>query len=317
MSQVPLPATDYSDIRKLRDQNESSEKAAYESAPSLGVEDRVVLIPTRDGHQSSTRIFRSPGAPSKGSPLIVLIYGGGFILGSNLQLASLARNIAATHAATVVALSYRHAPENPFPIPGNDIRDGLEWAAENAERFGADPSAGFIVCGGSAGGNLAVTSTHVATVNPLRHKITGLWLIFPILMSEKHVPEKYKHLWLARAQCIDSPVLKSPDLDIINSLYAPDENSPGWSPYNMSDSFSSSKLPRTFIQVAGLDPLRDDGLMYARSLEDHNVDMKLKVYPGYPHGFIALADLEASKQFVADANKAVGWMLEATGRCGQ
>ncbi|KAJ9413315.1 hypothetical protein FOXG_15076 [Fusarium oxysporum f. sp. lycopersici 4287] len=204
MSKVPLPATDCSDIRKLRDQNDSSEKAAYESAPSFGVEDRVVLIPTRDGHQSSTRIFRSPGAPSKGSPLIVLIYGGGFILGSNLQLASLARIIAATHGATVVALSYRLAPEHPFPIPGNDIRDGLEWVTENAESIGADPSAGFIVCGGSAGGNLAVTSTHMATVNPLRQKITGLWLIFPILMSEKHVPEKYKHLWLARAQFIVS-----------------------------------------------------------------------------------------------------------------
>ncbi|KNB16578.1 hypothetical protein FOXG_14405 [Fusarium oxysporum f. sp. lycopersici 4287] len=300
MSKVPLPATDCSDIRKLRDQNDSSEKAAYESAPSFGVEDRVVLIPTRDGHQSSTRIFRSPGAPSKGSPLIVLIYGGGFILGSNLQLASLARIIAATHGATVVALSYRLAPEHPFPIPGNDIRDGLEWVTENAESIGADPSAGFIVCGGSAGGNLAVTSTHMATVNPLRQKITGLWLIFPILMSEKH-----------------SPVLRSPDLDIINSLYAPDEDSPERSPDNMSDSFSSSKLPRTFIQVAGLDPLRDDGLMYARTLEDHNVDMKLKVYPGYPHGFIALPDLEASIQFVADANEALGWMLGVTGRSGQ
>lgn len=289
--------------------NEAAERCTFESTPSLGVEDHTTTITMRDGTPSDIRTFRLPDALTQGSALIVLIFGGGFTLGTNLQLSPFARALTATYGATVVTLSYRLAPEHKFPVPSNDVWDSLVWITENAESLGADPSSGFVVGGGSAGANLAAVSTHIAALKPLRYAITGLWLSFPVLMSEKHVPDKYRDLWLSRAQCTHSPVLDADDLGKVEALYAPDEDSPAWSPFNSPGSFCSSKLPRAFIQVAGLDPLRDDALIYAKVLQEHGVETQLEVYPGVSHGFIAFPALKQSRKFNAHLLNGVGWML--------
>ena len=293
----------------MRVVTEAAVKSRFESTPSLGVEDHTTTITMRDGAPSQIRTFRLPNVPTKGSSLIALVFGGGFTLGTNLQLAPYARGLAATYGATVVTLSYRLAPEHKFPVPSNDVWDSLEWITQNAESLGSDPLSGFVLGGPSAGANLVATSAHIATVKPFRYPITGLWLGYPFLMSERHVPRKYRHLWLSRAQCANSPLLDSDDLGKILDLYAPDEDSPTWSPFNIPGSFSSSKLPRTFIQVAGMDPLRDDALVYAKVLKEHGVETQVEVYPGMPHAFVMLPELKQTNEFNAHAFKGVGWLL--------
>jgi acetyl esterase/lipase len=48
-------------------------------------------------------------------------------------------------------------------------------------------------------------------------------------------------------------------------------------------------LPTTFVAVAGLDVLRDEGLDYARRLVADGVSTELHLYPDTPHGFNVLA----------------------------
>ena len=87
-------------------------------------------------------------AGNENSPLIVLYFGGGFVLGSPLALATLARSLVKQFTAIVVAPKYRLAPEHPFPTSINDGWDSLDWIAKNATAtIGADPSKGFIVGG--------------------------------------------------------------------------------------------------------------------------------------------------------------------------
>ena len=41
-------------------------------------------------------------------------------------------------------------------------------------------------------------------------------------------------------------------------------------------------LAKAYINVAGMDPIRDDGLIYERALrEEWGVETRLDVYPGY------------------------------------
>ena len=49
------------------------------------------------------------------------------------------------------------------------------------------------------------------------------------------------------------------------------------------------KLPKTRIVVGDVDPLYDQCVRYAHHLARLNVDVKLKVYEGMPHGFLSFA----------------------------
>ncbi|KAI0367354.1 hypothetical protein BV20DRAFT_1123505 [Pilatotrama ljubarskyi] len=49
---------------------------------------------------------------------------------------------------------------------------------------------------------------------------------------------------------------------------------------------SHAALPPPYVQVFGLDPLRDEGQLYSRLLREAGVDVQLHTrYPGCPHGF--------------------------------
>jgi len=127
---------------------------------------------------------------------------------------------------------------------------------------------------------------------------------------EDIVPDQYESLWIAREQNSKAPILNEDALNGIMAAYQPHAKSPEFSPFNDPESFS--KLPRTYVQVAGLDPLRDDGLVYERVLKDHGIETRLDVYPGVPHGFNGMfPHLKQSKRFDIETVVGLGWLLRA------
>lgn len=126
----------------------------------------------------------------QGGPLIVLGFGGGFIAGSNKQMAREAQALVRLFGAVVVNISYRLAPEHKFPVGVQDGWDNLIWLAVHAQDLGADPAKGFIMGGVSAGASLAAVCARKAQVELLAHPLTGQWLGAPSLMQEEQVPEQ-------------------------------------------------------------------------------------------------------------------------------
>ena len=86
-------------------------------------------------------------------PGVVVIYGGGWILGSKELSAPLARQIA-EQGYVAFAMNYRLAPFHPFPAAVDDVQASVAWARDHAFDFGLDP-ARIGAIGGSAGGHLA------------------------------------------------------------------------------------------------------------------------------------------------------------------
>jgi len=216
--------------------------------------------------------------------------------------------VARIYGATAVTLSYRHAPEDKFPAAPNDTWDSVKWLAENASSIGADPSAGFILGGISAGGNLTAVVAQKALDEKLSPPLTGLWVCIPVLLNEQTVPEKYKHRWFSRKQNENSPIFNGAAIEAVDKYLGADESSPDWSPFNLKHAFAGT--PPTYIQVCGMDPLRDDGLIYEQMLRDHGVKTKLDVYPGLVHAHWSyLPQLEVSKKTVADTIVNFGWLL--------
>ncbi|KAG8623271.1 hypothetical protein KVT40_008247 [Elsinoe batatas] len=302
----PPPKNDWSDLqgfRAMRKQMEASRMATAEQAKL----ESTMNITMRDGFESEIRIHRPASPPAK-SPLIVLIYGGGFIVGSNLQLGPYARAVAALYGATAVTLSYRLAPDSKFPTQINDTWDSISWLAKNASSIGADTSAGFILGGVSAGGNLTAVTAQKARDEGLAAPLTGLWTSIPVLLSDETVPETYKHLFFSRKQNADAPVFNIEAINKVDGYLEADQQSPAWSPFNTPGAFKGQ--PPTYVQVCGMDPLRDDGLIYEAVLRENGVKTRLDVYPGVPHAhFSYLPNLGLSKRANIDTIKGIGWLL--------
>jgi acetyl esterase/lipase len=279
-----------------------------DSYPTYGTTESARHITMRDGYQSEIRVISPPSPQAKRTPLVTLVYGGGFIGGSCLQDIPLARSLAALYGATVVTVSYRTAPEHKFPTAPHDVWDTVLWLSQNASELGADPSQGWVLGGNSAGANLAAVAAHRALKENLSPPLTGLSFAIPSFLKENIVPDKYKQLWFSREQNSDAPTFNKKHLAKVEDLYEPDPQSDDWSPFRSDAPFSA--LPPVHVLVCGMDPLRDDGLVYERALRENGVKTRLNVYAGLVHGhYVTFPDLKQSVKARIDILAGFGWLL--------
>ncbi|QDS69146.1 hypothetical protein FKW77_010467 [Venturia effusa] len=309
LAKNPFPPRDYSNLPAMRAARRIQEAAALGSlgpAPASVLEtQRNISLP--DGATSEILVFQPKSAGCL-APLIVLYHGGGFCVGSPSQLTSYGRALCSTYGAVVASISYRLAPVFKNPTQADDVWEGTKYLVDHAEEFGADPSKGFIVGGISAGGNLTAVTVARSLRTPLKHEITGAWLSVPFLLDASVVPEEYKHLFISREQNKDAPIMGSGGVDAFNNSWCPDWKNEKTTPFAAQNPFV--KFPRTYFQVCGLDPLRDDGLIYEKVLRKAGTDTRFHVYKGLPHASWAfLPMLDSSKMIVKDTMRGFGWLL--------
>ena len=125
----------------------------------------------------------------------------------------------------------------------------------------------------------------------------------------ENVPEEYKKYCLSAEQNADAPGLLTPQaIQFIRDSVKADVSSPDFSPMNAE--VPHVGMPRTFLQVAGMDMDRDDALIYRRMLEEAGVQTRLRVYAGVPHGHANLYPaLRLSKGAKIDTIEGIGWLL--------
>lgn len=272
------------------------------------LEEVVHVIEMRDAFESSLKIVKPRDAAP--GPLVVLIFGGGFMAGSKNQLTEEARTIAHLFGATVANISYRLSPEHKFPVGQLDAWDSLKWIADNVTGplLNADPSKGFLIGGVSSGASISAALTRKFQEENIAHSITGQWLSVPAIYHEDNVPEKYKKLYI------------SVDQNAVGSFTREERRKRreacGW---DMSSDLafagnSKSPLsgqPRTYFQVDGMDALRDDGLIYDELLKEAGVATKIDFYPGCPHAhWMELLGTEVADRARIDTIVGFGWLLE-------
>ncbi|KAK8089360.1 hypothetical protein PG997_004321 [Apiospora hydei] len=288
------------------------------------VEEEDRKIPVRDSADITRRRLRG------GRPLVVMYHEGGWAMGDlsdeEVNCRLFCRDLGAVCVNKASTYNtFRLAPEYPFPTWIDDSWDALQWAAKNAASIGADPAAGFVVGEGSAGGNIAAVLAHVARDEGLSPPLTGQYLCVPAITCFRRpelIPERYRDEYLSHPGVTRSgdegtdPVLK--DLEQaevgLRMLLKVDTESP-----SLCRSYLAKKsarghrdLPAAYLQVCGLDPLRDEGLIYERVLrEEAGVRTRLDLYPGLGHYFWTnFPRLEASRRFVEDTVQGVKWLLE-------
>jgi acetyl esterase/lipase len=265
---LPLP--------ELRAQMQSAPVQLPEDIPKdLIIEDRKV--PVSDGTELEIRSYSSPKR-SKSSVLYYVCHGGGWVVGDHATEEVQLRAVAGRNDALVISVLYRCAPEFPYPTPFNDCFDVLKWCKQNANDLGIDPEK-IVLGGGSAGGNLAAVLSLRARDEGLSG-IIGQVLNVPVTCHPDHFP-KDKYEFTSWEQNAQAPLL---DAKVMRWF---------WDCYKATTEEYASPLlakslhglPPALVQVAGLDPLRDEGLAYAEALKAAGVRTQLEVFPGMPHAF--------------------------------
>lgn len=234
----------------------------------------TIEIPTADG-SISARLYRPPGTRPAG--LVVFFHGGGWVLGSLDSHDTTCSFLANKAGVCVMSVDYRLAPEHRFPAGVDDAVAAFRFAVEHSADLGIDPTA-IAVAGDSAGGNLSAVVAQVTATTGEQQPALQV-LIVPVTdLSTKRLSYQYFR---------DGFFLTEAHMDWYREHYltgADQVLDPGVSPMLADD---VTGLPPAYIAVAGFDPLRDEGIAYARKLEDAGVPTTLRVHADLIHPFTA------------------------------
>jgi acetyl esterase len=273
-------------FRPRRDAPVAVRRARFEwsTAPGLVIgwttenafDDSLAGVDVRRYHPSS----RLPG-------VLLFIHGGGWELGSVDSHAVVAATLAALTRREVVSVSYRRAPESPFPA-------ALDDCAAVLTALLSDASVGrIVVCGDSAGGNLAAVSVNRVIARlprQARGRIAAQVLVYPVTDLSNTMTRSY-------AAYSTGYFLDADEMRGFIAKYVPDATdrlNPEASPL-LAPSRVLSAAPPTFVLLAECDVLHDEGAAYAEALRRAGCDVTLQVQRGVLHGFFSLQGLSEGR----------------------
>lgn len=258
--------------------------------PIFRTEDRRIPGP---GGPIPVRIYtpRETGSGEK-LPVLLWLHGGGFVIGSLDTHDSVCRMLANLADCIVVAAEYRLAPECKFPAAVEDSEAALRWVAQHAAGHGGDPDR-IAVGGDSAGANLA-TVVAIMARDAGHPKLACQLLVYPCAAPEPETPSHHKFAtgYVLTRNTITwfyKHYLRS-QRDVNDFRFAP----------LIADDLSN--LPPALVLVAGYDPLRDEGVDYAKRLIEAGNRVRLANYEGMIHGFYLMGGaVDAARRAVAES----------------
>lgn len=265
---------------KLRIQsNEARGAAGAKLIAEVGLQQHVKItthqIPSKESFTIPLRIYR-PRQPKGNELLGALLYfhGGGFLFGDETSDDFLCCRMAQETNTAVLGVVYRHTHKHKHPAQVEDAWTAFEYIRDNTDVVEPCASKALAVMGISAGCTLAasviVRDLELARTRPrYTSRISGAVLSIPWLIHIDNFPFHFFKCpeVSAKVQNKDAPVIPSERLRLFSNLLdakpidkllniplLPDEELRGW--------------PRTTLLIAGADPLRDDGLIFANRLEN-------------------------------------------------
>ncbi len=300
---APLDGLSPQDARRQPTLSDAARKILTDEGkdprPLLGIVTRDLRVSGLLG-ELPARLYspetHKPDDEQKPLPVVVFYHGGGWVLGSVDGSDGTARAIAKHAQCIVVSCDYRLAPEHRFPAAHDDAFAAYKWVVENARSFGGDP-AKIAVMGESAGANLAANVAIMArdATEAAKHPGVGehglvkrsavpspvhMTLIYPVAGADFDTPsyrENADALPLNRArmswffdQALEMDGDRTdPRIDLVNADL---KGSPG-----------------ATVILAELDPLRSEGEMLAKKLEDAGSQVRSHTFKGVVHTFFGLA----------------------------
>jgi acetyl esterase len=256
-----------------------------------------------EGSSADVRIvlFSARGR-SRPSPGVLYLHGGGFIVGAPETEWDPAIAAALAAEGVVVSVDYRLAPEHPYPAAVEDSYAALLWLASHADDLGIDLGR-IAVAGSSCGAALAAALT-LMTRDRQGPPLAFQYLAIPALDNRLETPSMRLFtdtpMW-NRGLSETSWQLYLGELDPVPAYAAP------------ARAADLHDLPPAYIAVSEFDPLRDEGINYARSLLEAGVSVELHLFPRTFHGSTIVAEAAISTRQVDESAAVLRKALWADG----
>ncbi len=204
--------------------------------------------------------------------IIIYFHGGGYVVGNLESHDDVCADICCGTKLGVLAVDYRLAPEHKHPAMFEDAFTVIKYILKNYNLT-------VILCGDSAGGNLACSITHASrTLESIYNRILGQVLIYPTLDSHPKKGSYIEHQF--------APLLTRRDVCRFLKCRIGDKTENVIANLNPLDEKDFSNLPPTVVYTADFDPLRDDGANYCKALKDAGGKAVWINEIGLVHGFL-------------------------------
>ncbi|WP_067428894.1 alpha/beta hydrolase [Nocardioides jensenii] len=294
-SAFPLLGTDVTDAAEARLLFNKLRKPV-DQPTCVGEVHEIDVRGARDG-KLAARLYRPRGPQADPKAAVLFFHGGGWVLGDLDSHDELVRQLCNSLGRTVVSVAYRLAPEHPFPEPLDDVIAAVQDLGERALQL--DLHAPFVVSGDSAGGNLAALASLEARARE-ELPVAAQLLLYPVLdatcSTASYRDNAYGYyITVDHLRWFWDQFLGAQPLEDAATRCSPAR----WPDLR--------EAPPAVIITAGLDPLRDEGRMYAEGLARGGCDVTLLNYPQAFHGFLGFA---AQLPVAAEALTALGSALD-------
>lgn len=257
---------------------EISSRDMKQLASSIRLADHDILA--RDGIILQARSYRPVDADANARlPVYIHLHGGGYLFGSLSSEDAISTRIALGTGAIVFNVNYRHTPDAVYPAAWNDAEDAFYWVHNHIDEIHGNPDQ-VLVGGISAGAQLAAAlalKQNVCSPEILPcPRIAGQILMIPALVQSEHYQSQLEQLKdPSLSSYIENeyaPILSKKVIEFFTGLLK--------FPLSVSDdddlrlntgnaTVSQVKgLPPTVLGICGLDPLRDEGLLYGKKLAE-------------------------------------------------
>src|SRR3954469_24583420 len=287
---APAPVSSDSPLEALLEYVSAAEEgfealfgAVVDGMPAVvGVERTVEVIRGLDGNDVTLYIHR-PTRLDGVVPGVLHLHGGGMVL---LEAAGEAyrrwRDELAASGLVVVGVEFRNGGgkhgTHPFPAGLNDCAAALRWVAERRVDLGIGK---LVVSGESGGGNLTLATVLRAKRDGLLDEIAGAYAMCPYISNAWSAPLPALPSLFEN----DGYFLEVAMMGALAKVYDPsgehDRDPLAWPLHAAPDDLAG--LPPHVISVNQLDPLRDEGLAYARKLLDAGVPVMSRTVNGTCH----------------------------------
>lgn len=242
----------------------------------------------------AARVYRP--ADDRPVPTIVFCHGGGWIAGDLDTHAQHARRLCVEGGAVVLAVDYRLAPEHRFPAAFDDCFAATVWAGEHAGELGGDRGR-LVVAGDSAGGQLAASVA-------IAMRDAGLPLAAQLLVSPVtdllggYADPAIDAGYPSRAGNAEGYGLTTAGMAEFVAWYGARAAGADWRASPLRAANLAGVAPAV-IHAPGFDPLRDEGVAYARELAAAGVAVRHRLWPTLNHSYFALGGVSPAAEWAA------------------